>query len=101
MWEKHRVNEKFLNTLRKKFGTRVFSNKEAYEMYARKHANRDKFFNIGTLPDFIMEVRRVPWTAVVDKSMLQMNVRNNLCAAVYKGGYGLERIGPGVYQFVK
>lgn len=81
VWSSWRINERFLSGLYASFGDREITNREAYKYYARHHA----------------AVRwhggRSNWRDV----MLQMNVRNTLCKAAYKGR--LVRLGPGRYKF--
>jgi len=80
-WESMRTNKKFLRNLRESFGVgNEFTNVDAYLLYAIDHARRG-------MRDF-------------DDCWMRMNVRNNLCAAAYRGEFGLQRIGIGRYQFV-
>jgi hypothetical protein len=77
-WTKWHVNRALLSRLRRKYGTSAFHNADAYDLYTRFHAQ----FEPGLTSDTY-------WR--------EMNVRNTLCAAAYRGI--LIRLGPGHYRF--
>ncbi len=80
-WDRWRINKRFLQSLKDRFGRRVFTNAEAYHIYGVFHARRD---GRGRLD--------LNW-----RQFGEMNVRNHLCAAAYRGL--LKRLGRGKYKF--
>jgi hypothetical protein len=76
-WQKVRINLSFIEGLRKYVGRRHFTNKEAYDYYAKHHAQPGS-----------------------DKTFMEMTVRNNLCKLAYIG-VTLKRVGPGRYHFTR
>lgn len=89
-WKLWRINHSLLQNIRKHFGTEPFTNKDAYEIYIREHAvpYREKQHQLHGYKVYPIRAK-APW--------LQMNVRNTLCKAAYKGI--LIRLGPGHYKF--
>jgi hypothetical protein len=92
-WGQMRINKSFMNRLRETFPVgQVFTNKEAYEIYARFHSRLTPSEQGATFN----------WRQdVAEDSFLQMTVRNNLCAAAYRGAHHLTRVGDGRYCFAR
>ena len=76
LWLNWKPNQKLLRNLKEEFGTKEFTNKDAYETYAEHHSL---------------------WSKNPYDEWLQMNVRNSLCAAAVKGQ--LIRVANGKYRF--
>lgn len=82
--EKVRINKSFMNSLIEQFGTNDFTNQDAYEVYVEHHRRPRSYDNWPTQDPY-----KDPWA--------QMNVRNYLNSAAYKGH--LKKLGDGHYQF--
>ncbi len=87
-WQRWRINRKFLQNLQRRHGYRDITLKEAYKLYAIEHSKKD----FG-----MTRYGKWPFTTVVNDYYLQMNVRNHLAAAAYRGI--LKRISRGLYRF--
>lgn len=83
-WQHMRINKRFLQNCRDGFGLRAFTLYEAYCLYALRHMKKPR--------EGVFERERS-----AEDTWLGMNVRNNLCAATYRGL--LTRVRPGVYKF--
>lgn len=102
MWQHKHVNKKFLKTLKKKFGRKTFTNKEAYVVYVIKHLHwydhvYNKLRKRGIKAWQVTAINDI----ITNNPYVTMNVRNTLCAAVCYKEYGLLRMGLGKYRFVK
>lgn len=93
------ANKKFMKNLKEKFGTEVFTNRDAYEVYAEKHSLYrfdKKKKEVMSVEYGNMVTKTVKWDWEKDK-WLKMNVRNFLCKAAYDGV--LIRVGLGRYRY--
>ena len=88
-WSKWRINQSLLDSIRKHFGTKAFTNKDAYVIYSEEHS----------VPWWQREVKLHPETFYHPNPptdpFLQMNVRNTLCKAAWEDI--IIRLGPGHY----
>jgi hypothetical protein len=96
-WQKSHTNKRFLKDLRKRLGTKPFTNQDAYEIYHRYHkhwiwdeATNNRVFRVVD-PDF----EHFDWY------WEDATVRNYLCHTVYHKLFNLVRVGKGIYQFTK
>jgi len=92
-WSKWSINQALLDSIRKHFGTKDFTNKDAYVIYAEEHATPYAEKQNKLHPEYIFHPGNPK------DPMLQMNVRNTLCKAAYPGIDILIRLGPGHYKF--
>lgn len=101
-WRYQHVSGKFLAELRKEYVGGTFTNAQAYQLYyeriwtgrERGLINYERARREG-LPKHVAEVFLNQ--ARNGDEFMKMNVRNNLCAAAYRGL--LVRQGPGEYSF--
>ena len=101
-WKERSINWKFLDSLRRAFGRKQFTNKDAYQIYRLNHWRglqwhkrllarlRKEKFASATIERFAKELRD-------GDPFMQMTVRNCLCAAA-QFGY-VKRLAPGKYKF--
>ena len=71
-WKDFRINKKLMNNIFKRFKNKEFTNNDVYKIYKKYHLNSSY------------------------DNFTEMNVRNNLCAASYRGE--IIRIGSGRYK---
>jgi hypothetical protein len=100
-WNNIRQNRRFLMLLYEAVGDEPFTNKQAYEIYA-KHCWQGRF-RIAEFRDRAHAELDADLAGMYDKEIgygdcwMQMNCRNQLCTGAKRGT--LIRLEPGLYRF--
>ena len=111
-WNKTCVNISFLRSLFSRYGAKIFTNKDAYAVYYKKHLVEDAKYPNGKLIHRRGENPRVVHTGSVSSRYAHIisylveeeftsRVRSILCASACLGAYGLIKIKNGTYKFKK
>lgn len=101
-WRNQRINATFMAELRKEFVGGTFTNEQAYRLYYERCWT--KLGDACTRYERAMSeeckadsMHALLYDACLGDDFMRMNVRNNLCAAAYRGI--LVRRGRGEYSF--
>jgi len=108
-WNKTCVNISFLRSLFSRFGTKTFTNKDAYVVYYKKHLMEDAKYPRGKVvhrrggknPRIVSALLHPYVIVYLSGEGFAPRVRNVLCAASCLGDYGLIKIKNGMYKFKK